>query len=372
MRPHGMVGRHRRRRCRTTFPGPTATSSPTWSGGASTRAPRTWPGVRTSPTSRPAKAGCSWPPCSTSARRRLLGYSMADHMRTELVLDALGMAVAARGGSVAGVIGHADRGSQYTANDYLEFCHHPSAAALRRPDRDLLGQRRRRVLLGIAEARVPPGPGVRHSRRRPPGDLPVDQLVQHDQASHQPQRRPPDRVGTAVPSSVITTRPADGEMPRPPRAQSIRLRPFARYRPASRRHRHRRDASRRPPRPGRADCDATSPDSVALVAHLHPSAVHDTPNTLRGRDRPCGRPPAQIPASGTTALGSCLGCERRSARSGKGCRMRAGGSHRVARRSIRSQVRRVALAAAPKRLVPVPDRPGSGRLATASLLPGTA
>ncbi len=27
----------------------------------------------------------------------------------------------------------------------------------------------------------------------------------------------------------------------------------------------------------------------------------------RGRDRPCGRPPAQIPASGTTALGSCLG-----------------------------------------------------------------
>ncbi len=27
----------------------------------------------------------------------------------------------------------------------------------------------------------------------------------------------------------------------------------------------------------------------------------------RGRDRPLGRPPAQIPACGTTALGSCLG-----------------------------------------------------------------
>jgi len=26
-----------------------------------------------------------------------------------------------------------------------------------------------------------------------------------------------------------------------------------------------------------------------------------------GRDRPCGRPPAQIPACGTTALGSYLG-----------------------------------------------------------------
>jgi hypothetical protein len=28
----------------------------------------------------------------------------------------------------------------------------------------------------------------------------------------------------------------------------------------------------------------------------------------RGRDHPYGRPPAQIPASGTTALGSYLGC----------------------------------------------------------------
>ncbi len=34
----------------------------------------------------------------------------------------------------------------------------------------------------------------------------------------------------------------------------------------------------------------------------------------RGRDRPCGRPPAQIPACGTTALGSCLRYERRIAR----------------------------------------------------------
>jgi transposase InsO family protein len=57
--------------------------------------------------------------------RRLLGDSMADHMRTELVIDALTMAVAARGGdhAVAGVIGHADRGSQYTSNEYLEFLH---------------------------------------------------------------------------------------------------------------------------------------------------------------------------------------------------------------------------------------------------------
>src|SRR5215207_6177107 len=59
---------------------------------------------------------------------------------------------------------------------------------------------------------MPPGPGVRDTRRGPPGDLPLDQLVQHGSAAHQPQQRPTPRVGTAVPSSVITTRPADGEM----------------------------------------------------------------------------------------------------------------------------------------------------------------
>lgn len=47
---------------------------------------------------------------------------MADHMRSELVLDALGMAVAARGGVAPGVIAHADRGSQYTSKAYLDYC----------------------------------------------------------------------------------------------------------------------------------------------------------------------------------------------------------------------------------------------------------
>ena len=54
------------------------------------------------------KAGCIWHRCSISAAV----VSMADHMRTELVLDALGMAVAASDGGVAGEIAHADRGSR--------------------------------------------------------------------------------------------------------------------------------------------------------------------------------------------------------------------------------------------------------------------
>lgn len=50
--------------------------------------------------------------------RRLLGYAMAEHMRTELVIDALDMAVGARGGHVAGVIFHGDRGSQYMSQAF--------------------------------------------------------------------------------------------------------------------------------------------------------------------------------------------------------------------------------------------------------------
>jgi hypothetical protein len=40
----------------------------------------------------------------------------------------------------------------------------------------------------------------------------------------------------------------------------------------------------------------------------------------RGRDCPCGRPPAQIPACVANALGSCLGSGRRSARQARDAR----------------------------------------------------
>ncbi|MFJ2590257.1 hypothetical protein [Streptomyces sp. NPDC087538] len=41
-----------------------------------------------------------------------MGWSIADHMRTSLVTDAIEMAVAARGGQVHGVVFHTDRGTQ--------------------------------------------------------------------------------------------------------------------------------------------------------------------------------------------------------------------------------------------------------------------
>ena len=49
--------------------------------------------------------------------RRVVGWALADHMRTELVEDALAMAFAQRR-PAAGVIFHSDRGCQYTSTDF--------------------------------------------------------------------------------------------------------------------------------------------------------------------------------------------------------------------------------------------------------------
>ena len=51
------------------------------------------------------------------ASRRIVGFAMAEHLRTELACDALTNAIAARD-PAPGVIFHADRGCQYTSSDY--------------------------------------------------------------------------------------------------------------------------------------------------------------------------------------------------------------------------------------------------------------
>ena len=48
--------------------------------------------------------------------RMILGWSMAHHRKTDLVVDAVTMAVHRRGGKVPGVIHHSDRGGEYTSH----------------------------------------------------------------------------------------------------------------------------------------------------------------------------------------------------------------------------------------------------------------
>jgi transposase InsO family protein len=54
--------------------------------------------------------------------RRMLGFAMSEHPDAVLCRDALHMAATIRGGDVAGVIFHSDKGSTYTADRFTSAC----------------------------------------------------------------------------------------------------------------------------------------------------------------------------------------------------------------------------------------------------------
>ncbi|WP_375335284.1 IS3 family transposase [Micromonospora sp. CP22] len=121
-RQRDVVGRHLRRRKRTTIPDPATPPAPDLLGRdfTATTPDQRWCGDITY-----LRVGAGWLYLATVidiATRRLIGWSINTHMRTSLVIDALDTAVAARGGRVDGVIFHSDRGSQYSSADFTDAC----------------------------------------------------------------------------------------------------------------------------------------------------------------------------------------------------------------------------------------------------------
>ena len=55
------------------------------------------------------------------ATRMVVGWQLADNMRTPLIIDALKMA-RTHGKVAPNAIFHSDRGSQYTSDDFHEYC----------------------------------------------------------------------------------------------------------------------------------------------------------------------------------------------------------------------------------------------------------
>ena len=53
--------------------------------------------------------------------RRVIGWAIADHLRTDLVQDALKMAITMRGDLPTTVVFHADRGTQYASEQITRF-----------------------------------------------------------------------------------------------------------------------------------------------------------------------------------------------------------------------------------------------------------
>jgi putative transposase len=105
--------------------------------------------------------------------RRVIGWAIADHLRTDLVEAALRMAVTLRGQLPAQVVFHADRGCQVHLGPDRRGGNGSGRAAFDGPNRGVLGQRAGRVVLVEVQDRVlrpgPPTGPPKPERRSPPG-----------------------------------------------------------------------------------------------------------------------------------------------------------------------------------------------------------
>ena len=117
------------------------------------------------------------------ASRKVVGWALADHMRTELVEDALTMAFANRRPD-EGVIFHSDRGCQYTSRGLRRARPGQRRRAVDRQEGRVLGQRRGRELLRHHQTRAHRQPVLADAGRTPPCRLRLHRgLVQHPPAA---------------------------------------------------------------------------------------------------------------------------------------------------------------------------------------------
>ena len=121
MRLAGLRGRHPKSWKRTTVHGEQPVAAPDLIGRSFTadEANQRWCGDITY-----VKTWTGWAYVATVIdlySRAIVGYAVADHMRTSLVTDALDMAIANRT-PPAGVIFHSDRGTQYTSGEFDTYC----------------------------------------------------------------------------------------------------------------------------------------------------------------------------------------------------------------------------------------------------------
>jgi putative transposase len=114
MREHGLQGVHRRRRHGSTHRDPTATPAPDLveRNFLPPGPDRLW--VADITQQRTDQGWLYLAVILDAFSRRVVGWSMAEHLRTELVLDALDMAIAQRN-PTAGLVHHSDHGCQYTS-----------------------------------------------------------------------------------------------------------------------------------------------------------------------------------------------------------------------------------------------------------------
>ena len=123
MRGIGLAGLRLRRRTRTTIPDPHAAKAPDLIGRTFTAAAPNQRYVGDITYLPVGERGFLYLATVIDLHsRRLAGWAIADHMRTDLVLDALHAAQRTRG-SLDGTIMHTDHGAQYTSKAFAAACH---------------------------------------------------------------------------------------------------------------------------------------------------------------------------------------------------------------------------------------------------------
>ncbi|GIJ51384.1 transposase [Virgisporangium aliadipatigenens] len=122
MRDIGLAGLRLRRRRRTTIADPNAVKAPDLIGRAFTAAAPNARYVGDITYLPVGERGFLYLATVIDLHsRRLAGWAIADHMRTDLVLDALAAAQRTRG-SLHGAILHTDHGAQYTSRAFAAAC----------------------------------------------------------------------------------------------------------------------------------------------------------------------------------------------------------------------------------------------------------
>ncbi len=139
--------------------------------------------------------------------RRLIGYSMADHARSELVVDALDTAAASRGHRTAGVIFHSDRGPQYLSGQHASaLARHQMRQSAGRVGNCWDCEHDMGVVLRIPQTRARHTNPLRDPQPGPPRDLRLDRPLQHPQNPLHPRLPHPHRMGGPPPTTTRTSR----------------------------------------------------------------------------------------------------------------------------------------------------------------------
>lgn len=132
------------------------------------------------------------------ASRRLTGWAISDHMRAELVTDALAAAERC-GGSFTGAVPHTDHGAQYTSRAFADACRQAgviqSMSAVGRSADNALAE----SFNATCKRETPPGPqGPGRRARSPPRPVPLAPPLQHPTPRFQPRTTQPHHLRNSM------------------------------------------------------------------------------------------------------------------------------------------------------------------------------